>query len=105
MVIRIAEFCESCGKMMEPIRTAKTLEESFVVEQRKKLGICRECFKKRFKIVTRRSSGYGGTIYELKERSAPRFGIGSKKLSCLRCEWIAWTDQGLAAHMRKKHSA
>ena len=105
MVIRIAEFCESCGKMMELFGPARTLEDNFAVEKQKTLGICLECFKKRFKIVTRRSSGYGGTIYELKERSAPRFGLGSKKLSCLRCNWIAWTDEGLAAHMRKKHPA
>jgi len=91
--------------MIEPCRPAKTLEESFEGEKRKTLGICGECFKKRFKIVTRRSSGYGGTIYELRERSAPRFGLGSKKLSCLRCDWIAWTDKGLAAHTRKRHPA
>jgi hypothetical protein len=105
VVIRIAEFCESCGKMIEPCGPAKTLEDSFALEKRKTLGICTECFKKRFKIVSRRSSGYGGTIYELRERSAPRFGLGSKKLSCLRCDWIAWTDQGLAAHVRKRHPA
>ncbi len=91
--------------MMELFGPARTLEDNFAVEKQKTLGICLECFKKRFKIVTRRSSGYGGPIYELKERSAPRFGLGSKKLSCLRCNWIAWTDEGLAAHMRKKHPA
>jgi len=90
--------------MIEPSGPVITLEDNFAAEKQKTLGICRECFKKRFKIVTRKSSGYGGTIYELQERSAPRLGLGSKKLSCLRCDWIAWTDQGLAAHVRKRHS-
>ena len=105
MVANIAEICESCGDAFEVPRLAKTLEEQFSVDEMKRLGICEECFKKRFKIVTKKRSGYGGTIYELETRPPPRFGVGSKKLSCLKCDWIAWTDEGLAAHMKKRHSS
>jgi len=88
---------------MAPIPPAKTLEDNFAGEERKKLCICEDCFKKRFKITSKKRSGYGGTIYDLSEKSAPRFGIGSRRLSCLKCNWIAWTEEGLAAHMRQKH--
>ena len=101
LVNRIVEHCESCGQEYEPIRLAKTLEENFASDEMKKLGICQDCFKKRFKISTKKRSGYGGTIYDLEERSMPRFG--ATKLSCLKCNWIAWTEEGLAAHNRKRH--
>ena len=97
----IVEYCESCGQEFEPIRNAKTLEENFAADEMNKLGICQDCFNKRFKISTKKRSGYGGRIYELDEKSMPRFG--AQKLSCLKCNWIAWTDEGLAAHMRKRH--
>ena len=102
-MVNIVEYCESCGNEFEMPRLAKTLEEQFAVDEMKRLGICEDCFKKRFKIVTKKRSGYGGTIYELEERSAPRFGMGSKKLTCLKCDWVAWTEEGLAAHIRKRH--
>ncbi|MHA1944310.1 MAG: hypothetical protein ACW96M_07940, partial [Candidatus Thorarchaeota archaeon] len=72
--------CESCGNERGPLPPAKTLEDNFAVDEMKKLGICEDCFKKRFKISSKKRSGYGGTIYELEERSAPRFGTGSRKL-------------------------
>ena len=97
----IVEYCESCGQEYEPIRLAKNLEENFASDEMKRLGICQDCFKKRFKISTKKRSGYGGTIYELQEKSMPRFG--ATKLSCLKCNWIAWTEEGLAAHKRKRH--
>ncbi|MHA1246565.1 MAG: hypothetical protein ACTSPE_04505 [Candidatus Thorarchaeota archaeon] len=100
----IPNLCESCGKEIPPFKPAKTLEDNFAQEEQKRLGICRECFDKRFKIVTRRSSGYGGTIYELEPKPPPRFGLGSKKFTCLKCDWVAWTEEGLAAHMQKRHS-
>ena len=99
------EYCESCGKEAEAPRPAKTLEDSFSEEERKKLNLCLECFQKRYKINTKKRSGYGGTIYELAEKPSPRFGLGSKKFSCLRCEWVAWTEEGLIAHNRKRHEA
>ncbi|TFG34285.1 hypothetical protein EU527_04035 [Candidatus Thorarchaeota archaeon] len=89
---------------MDPLRPAKNLEENFFNDSRKSMSICSECFKKRFKIVTKKSSGYGGTIYEVEERTAPRFGMGSQTFSCLKCNWIAWTEEGLIAHMKNKHS-
>lgn len=98
---RIVEYCENCGQEFEPIRLAKTLEENFASDEMKKLGICQDCFKKRFKIKTKKRSGYGGTIYEIEEKSLPRFG--AQKLSCLKCDWIAWTEEGLIVHMRKRH--
>jgi hypothetical protein len=96
--------CESCGGIMGTLPVAKTLEDSFMVDEMKKHGICEECFKKRFKIITKKRSGYGGTIYEIEERPPPRFGVGSRKLTCLKCNWVAWTEEGLAAHMKKRHS-
>lgn len=101
LVDRIVEYCESCGQEYEPIRLAKTLEENFASDEMGKLGICQDCFKKRFKISKKKRSGYGGTIYNLEEKAMPRFG--AQKLSCLKCDWIAWTEIGLAAHMRKRH--
>ncbi len=101
LVDRIVEYCESCGQEFELIKLAKTLEENFALDEQNKLGICQDCFKKRFKIETKKRSGYGGTIYELEEKSMPRFG--TQKLSCLRCSWIAWTEEGLAAHVKKRH--
>ncbi len=98
------EFCESCGKEMDPIGSAKNLEENFINDARRDLHICSDCFKKRFKIVTKKRSGYGGTIYELEEKPAPRFGLGSQTFSCLKCTWVAWTEEGLAVHMRNKHA-
>ncbi|MEM4735696.1 MAG: hypothetical protein QXS20_08275 [Candidatus Thorarchaeota archaeon] len=99
----MADICESCGKEMEPFGRARTLEETFLDEQRRRLSICVECFNKRFKIVARKSGGYGGTVYSLEEKPPPRFGVGSQRFSCLKCEWVAWTEQGLAEHMRKRH--
>jgi len=95
--------CESCGEDIGPIPVAKTLEDSFMVDEMKKIGICGECFNRRFKISTKKRSGYGGTIYELEEKAPPRFGLGSRKLSCLRCDWVSWTEEGLAVHTRKRH--
>lgn len=88
---------------MDPPGAAKTLEENFKKEERSRLCICSECFNKRFKIVTKKRSGYGGTIYELEEKSPPRFGLGSKKFTCLKCAWVAWTEEGLQAHMEHRH--
>ncbi len=102
-MVNIVEYCESCGNTFEMPRLAKTLEEQFAVDEMKRLGICEDCFKKRFKITTKKRSGYGGTIYELEEKPPPRFGTGSKKLTCLKCDWVAWTEEGLAAHIRKRH--
>lgn len=99
------DMCESCGKEVEPLGAAKNLEEQFINDARKDMCICVECFKKRYKVATKRRSGYGGTIYELEERSPPRFGVGSQRFSCLKCDWVAWSEQGLAVHMRKKHAA
>jgi hypothetical protein len=104
MLIPITDtHCESCGKERGPLPSAKTLEDNFAVDEMKKLAICEECFKKRFKISSKKRSGYGGTIYELEEKAAPRFGTGSRRLSCLKCNWVAWTEEGLSAHMRQKH--
>ncbi|MFW9910012.1 MAG: hypothetical protein ACFFEF_15745 [Candidatus Thorarchaeota archaeon] len=97
-------LCESCGEERGTPPPVKTLEDSFVTEEMKKQGICEDCFRKRFKIGTKKRSGYGGTIYEVEEKPAPRFGVGSRKLSCLKCSWVAWTEEGLAAHMKQKHS-
>ena len=103
MVITSADLCESCGKEMDPLSPAKNLEENFFNDTRQSMTICSECFKRRFKIITKKRSGYGGTIYELEERPPPRFGIGSQTFSCLKCNWVAWTEVGLQAHMRSKH--
>lgn len=104
VVFKSVEFCESCGKEVDQIQPATNLEDNFANDTRKNLSICVECFKKRFKITSKKRSGYGGTIYELEEKSSPRFGVGSQSFSCLKCNWIAWNDVGLEAHMRKKHS-
>lgn len=103
-MISIPERCESCGKEMEPYAPAKTLEQTFINDERKRTGICQECFEKRFKVETKKRSGYGGTIYELTEKPPPRFGLGSKKFTCLKCNWYAWTEEGLRVHMQKRHS-
>ncbi|MBN2228488.1 MAG: hypothetical protein JW779_02770 [Candidatus Thorarchaeota archaeon] len=104
MVIKSVEYCESCGKELDPIRPATNLEDNFINDTRQNLFICTECFKKRFKTVTKKRSGYGGTIYELEERPPPRFGLGSQSFSCLKCNWVAWNEEGLAAHMKRRHS-
>jgi hypothetical protein len=83
---------------MEPLTPAKNLEENFANEKRKELGICADCFKKRFKINTKKRSGYGGSIYELEEKR-----VRGKVFSCLKCEWVALSEEGLLAHMRKRH--
>ena len=103
MVMATPDLCESCGQEIESFKPAKTLDDSFSNDEQKRLGICEECFNRRFKVTTRRSSGYGGTIYELEEKPTPRFGIGSKKLTCLKCAWVAWTEQGLAVHVTRRH--
>ncbi len=102
-VIATPDLCESCGQEIAPLKSGKTLEESYSNDEQKILGICEDCFKKRFKVTSKRSSGYGGTIYELEERAAPRFGVGSRKLTCLKCTWAAWTEEGLAVHMNRRH--
>ncbi len=102
-MIKIPELCESCGKEIESFEPPKTLEDNFIQDAQKRLGICRTCFDKRFKVVTRKSSGYGGTIYELEEKSPPRIGLGSKRYTCLKCAWVAWTPEGLAVHMKRRH--
>jgi hypothetical protein len=88
---------------MDPVGPAKNLEENFINETRRDLNICTDCFKKRFKISTKKRSGYGGTIYELERKDPPRFGLGSQSFSCLKCTWVAWTEEGLAVHMRNRH--
>ena len=102
VVIKSAS-CESCGNEIDPFQSAKDLEENFTNDSRSSMHLCSECFSKRFKIVTKKRSGYGGTIYELEERSAPRFGLGSQSLTCLKCNWVAWTEEGLRAHMHRAH--
>ncbi|MGY5860521.1 MAG: hypothetical protein RTU63_14210 [Candidatus Thorarchaeota archaeon] len=103
MVIKSAETCESCGKDIDPIQSATNLEDNFINDSRQSMHICTECFKKRFKIITKKRSGYGGTIYELEERQSPRFGTGSQSFSCLKCNWVAWTEEGLLAHNLREH--
>jgi hypothetical protein len=103
MVMATPDLCESCGQEIGPLKSAKTLDESYSNDEQKRLGICEDCFKKRYKVTSKRSSGYGGTIYDLEERPAPRFGTGSKKLTCLKCAWVAWTDEGLAVHVARHH--
>lgn len=102
-MVTTVELCESCGNVVEAIGPAKNLEEQFSNDARQQMSICVDCFKKRFKVTTKKRSGYGGTIYELDERSSPRFGLGSQRFTCLKCEWVAWTEEGLAAHIEKKH--
>ena len=104
VVITSVEFCESCGKENDPIGSAKNLEENFINDTRRDLHICTECFKKRYKIVTKKRSGYGGTIYELEVKPPPRFGVGSQSFTCLKCNWVAWTEEGLRAHMKRAHT-
>ena len=104
MVIKSVEPCESCGKEIDSFQSAKNLEDNFINDARQSLYICSDCFNKRFKIKKKKRSGYGGTIYELEEQSAPRFGFGSDSFSCLKCNWVAWSEEGLLAHMRRKHS-
>ncbi|MFW9770123.1 MAG: hypothetical protein ACFFF9_14420 [Candidatus Thorarchaeota archaeon] len=89
---------------MDPIQPAKNLEDNFANDTRQNLNICTDCFKKRFKVTSKKRSGYGGTIYELEEKAQPRFGFGSQSFSCLKCDWVAWNEDGLAVHMRKKHT-
>jgi hypothetical protein len=103
MVIKSSEPCESCGKVIDPVKPATTLEGNFINDARRNLYICSDCFKKRYKTMTKKRSGYAGTIYELEERAPPRFGLGSQTFSCLKCNWVAWTDVGLIAHMRRRH--
>lgn len=103
-MITSTELCESCGKEMEPFASATNLEDNFINDSRQSMHICTECFKKRFKMITKKRSGYGGTIYELETRQAPRFGTGSQSFSCLKCNWVAWTEEGLRAHMLREHS-
>ncbi|MFX0108464.1 MAG: hypothetical protein ACFE7R_09290 [Candidatus Hodarchaeota archaeon] len=102
-MVTTLEKCESCGKVLDPISPARNLEQQFISDARREMAICSDCFKKRYKVSTKKRSGYGGTIYELEEKSSPRFGVGSTKYSCLKCVWVAWTEEGLAAHMEKKH--
>jgi len=89
---------------MDPIKPAKNLEDNFMNDARQDMFTCSDCFKKRFKITTKKRSGYGGKIYEVEERSAPRFGFGSQSFSCLKCNWIAWSEEGLIVHMRRRHA-
>jgi hypothetical protein len=104
MVITSSELCESCGRIMDPIKPAMSLEDNFINDARQNLLICSDCFKKRFKTVTKKRSGYGGTIYELEERPPPRFGLGSQSFTCLKCNWVAWSEEGLVAHVQRRHT-
>jgi hypothetical protein len=102
-VVNTDNNCESCGKSVDPIGIAQNLEEQFINDARKAMWVCVDCFRKRFNVITKKRSGYGGTIYELEEKSAPRFGLGSSRFSCLKCAWVAWTEEGLTNHMQRKH--
>lgn len=104
VVITSEDYCESCGKVVGPIKPAKSLEDTFANDTRKNVNICTDCFKKRFKVISAKRSGYGGTIYQLEERPPPRFGLGSTSYTCLKCNWIAWNELGLEVHKRKKHA-
>lgn len=104
VVITSEDYCESCGKVVDPIKPAKSLEDTFANDTRKNVNICTDCFKKRFKVISAKRSGYGGTIYQLEERPPPRFGLGSTSYTCLKCNWIAWNELGLEVHKRKKHA-
>ena len=103
VVITSAELCESCGKEIDSLQSATNLEDNFINDSRSSMHMCSDCFSKRYKIITKKRSGYGGTIYELEDRSTPRFGIGSQSLTCLKCNWVAWTEEGLRAHMLRAH--
>ena len=103
VVIKSVEPCESCGKDIDPFESAKNLEDNFINYSRQSMHVCTDCFKKRFKIITKKRSGYGGTIYELEERQTPRFGVGSQSFSCLKCNWVAWTEEALRAHTIREH--
>ncbi|MBD3407156.1 MAG: hypothetical protein GF411_13640 [Candidatus Lokiarchaeota archaeon] len=102
--MKSSERCESCGDEIGQLPPAKTLEENYARDEQMNLGICTKCFEKRFKVISKKRSGYGGTIFELEKKDPPRFGLGSKAFSCLRCSWVAWTEEGMAVHVKKKHS-
>jgi hypothetical protein len=103
VVINTLDICESCGKAVEAISIARNLGEQFINDARREMCICVDCFNKRFTVNTKKRSGFEGTIYELEEKPSPRFGLGSSQFSCLECEWVAWTEEGLRSHMNKKH--
>jgi len=102
-VITTAETCESCGRTVEPQDPVQTLEDQFINDTRKDMSICVDCFAKRFSVVSKQRSDTGGMIFELQEKQAPRSGLGSSKFSCVHCDWIAWTEEGLTAHVEKRH--
>lgn len=102
-MITTAETCESCGRTVEPQGPVKTLEEQFINDTRKETSICADCFEKRFNVVRKPRIDTGGMIFELQEKPAPRSGLGSSRFRCVHCGWIAWTEEGLTAHVGKRH--
>jgi hypothetical protein len=103
-VIATTESCESCGKGIELFDPVKTLEEEFINDTRRNMSICIDCFSKRFRVVKKKRSDTGGLIFELQEKQAPRSGLGSSRFSCPKCEWVAWTEEGITAHTEKRHA-
>ncbi|MFW9944996.1 MAG: hypothetical protein ACFFB7_08360 [Candidatus Sifarchaeia archaeon] len=89
--------------MVEPQGSVETLEEQFINDTRKDKSICIDCFEKRFSVVSRERSDTGGMIFELQEKQAPRSGLGSSRFSCVHCDWVAWTEEGLTAHVEQRH--
>ncbi len=89
--------------MVDPLSPVKTLEEQFINDTRKDKSICVDCFAKRFTVTSKEHSETGGVIFELQEKQAPRSGLGSSRFSCVQCDWIAWTEEGLTAHVEKRH--
>ena len=98
-----AATCESCGRPVEPESSVKTLEKEFINNTRKDMSICIECFGKRFSVISRKRSDTGGMVFELQEKPAPRSGLGSSRFSCIQCDWTAWTEEGLTAHVENRH--
>ncbi|MFW9799870.1 MAG: hypothetical protein ACFFD9_05505 [Candidatus Thorarchaeota archaeon] len=101
--MKTAQSCESCGREAEPAGPVKTLEDQFAEDARKEKGICIDCFTKRFGITSRERVDTGGVIYELQEKPAPKADLGSSKFGCKKCDWVAWSEKGLEAHMQKRH--
>ena len=102
-MITTAETCESCGRAFEPQDPVKTLEEQFISDTRKDMSMCVDCFARRFSVVKKPRIDTGGVIFELQEEPAPRSGLGSSRFSCVHCDWIAWTEEGLEAHTEHRH--
>lgn len=103
MVLETEELCESCGNEADPAQPVKTLEDQFANDARKDEGICINCFTRRFVIVSREREDTGGLIYELQQKPASKADIGSSKFGCKKCDWVAWSERGLEAHLAKRH--